>query len=183
MIFWTKYAQKGYLLSKTEKLNTTNWILHIQISLGTKFHLKKFWILGTNLPKKSISSRKQKSGTFACVCVCYLKSEHHHWILHIWITHFFLQATLFFNSTCVSELFMNWAPNVAFALLTTNNRYYTETHFTFSRFGLDLFILYLCDLFFIFSNIFIVINHMTTFKQTYLFVARFFRISPIIFGW
>ena len=30
--------------------------------------------------------------------------------------------------------------------------------------------LYLCDLFFIFSLIFIVINHITSFKQTYFFV-------------
>ena len=33
--------------------------------------------------------------------------------------------------------------------------------------GLCLFILYLCDLFFNFSLIFIAINHLTTFKQRY----------------
>ena len=33
--------------------------------------------------------------------------------------------------------------------------------------------LYLCDLFFIFSIIFIVIDHMTSFKQTYLFFVNF----------
>ena len=32
---------------------------------------------------------------------------------------------------------------------------------------------YLYDLFFIFSLIFIVINHMTSFKQTYLFFGHF----------
>ena len=35
---------------------------------------------------------------------------------------------------------------------------------------LGLFMSYLCDLFFIFSLIFIVINHITSFKQTYFFV-------------
>ena len=48
--------------------------------------------------------------------------------------------------------------------------------------GPGLFMSYLCDLFFIFSLMFIVINHITLFKQTYLF-CKVFRISPIIFGW
>ena len=39
--------------------------------------------------------------------------------------------------------------------------------------GLGLFILYLCDLFFIFSLIFIVINDITSFKQTYLLFVHF----------
>ena len=38
---------------------------------------------------------------------------------------------------------------------------------------LGLFMLYLCDLFFIFSLIFSVINHITSFKQTYLFFVHF----------
>ena len=36
-----------------------------------------------------------------------------------------------------------------------------------------LFNLYICDLFFIFSLIFIVINHMTSLKQSYLFFVHF----------
>ena len=39
MIFWTKFAQKGFFPSKTKKA-TTHWILHIWISQGTKFQLK-----------------------------------------------------------------------------------------------------------------------------------------------
>ena len=34
---------------------------------------------------------------------------------------------------------------------------------------IDLVMSYLCDLFFIFSHIFISINHITSFKQTYAF--------------
>ena len=49
--------------------------------------------------------------------------------------------------------------------------------------GLGLLILHLCDLYFILSLIFIVINHITLFKQTQLFCCTFFRISSIIFGW
>ena len=36
-----------------------------------------------------------------------------------------------------------------------------------------LFIPYLCDLFFIFSLIFTVINHITSLKQTHLFLVHF----------
>ena len=36
------------------------------------------------------------------------------------------------------------------------------------------FIYVVCDLFFIFSPIFIVINHITSFKQTYLFFLYIF---------
>ena len=39
--------------------------------------------------------------------------------------------------------------------------------------GLVLFMLYLCDLFFIFSLFFIVFNHITLLKQTHLFFAHF----------
>ena len=42
--------------------------------------------------------------------------------------------------------------------------------------GQDLFILYLRDLYFIFSLIFIAINHITFIKQTHLFVVHFFII-------
>ena len=38
--------------------------------------------------------------------------------------------------------------------------------------GLGLFMAYLCDLVFIFSLIFIAINHITVFKQTYLIFAN-----------
>ena len=48
--------------------------------------------------------------------------------------------------------------------------------------SLGLFMLYLCDLFFIVCLIFIAINHITSFKQTYLFFVHFLDI-PFIFAW
>ena len=40
LIFWTKYTQKSYFCSITEKSKHHHWIVHIQISLGTEFQLK-----------------------------------------------------------------------------------------------------------------------------------------------
>ena len=37
-----------------------------------------------------------------------------------------------------------------------------------------------CNLFFIFSLIFVIINHIITLKQTHMIFAYFFRISNII---
>ena len=39
--------------------------------------------------------------------------------------------------------------------------------------GLGLYMSYLCEVFFIFSLIFIDINHITSFKQTYIFCVHF----------
>ena len=43
--------------------------------------------------------------------------------------------------------------------------------------GLGLFILYLCDILFIFSLIFIIINHIILSKETHLFCYIFYNIS------
>ena len=56
------------------------------------------------------------------------------------------------------------------------------THFTFSIFvpkfrRPGLFMSYICDLFFIFSLIFIAIYHITSLKQTHLFLYIFKNIS------
>ena len=50
------------MLPKTKNKHH-QWILHIQISLSTKFHFKQLWILRTNFPKKGISGPKQKKFT------------------------------------------------------------------------------------------------------------------------
>ena len=47
--------------------------------------------------------------------------------------------------------------------------------------SLDL-MLYLCDRFFIFSPIFIVINHITLFKQTYLYFAHLLEYFLLLLG-
>ena len=48
---------------------------------------------------------------------------------------------------------------------------------------LGVFISYLCDLFFIFILIFIMINRIISWIQTHLFFCLFSRICPIIFPW
>ena len=45
--------------------------------------------------------------------------------------------------------------------------------------GLGLFMSYLCDLFFFFSLIFIVINHITSLKQMHLLFVQFLEYLPL----
>ena len=47
---------------------------------------------------------------------------------------------------------------------------------------LGLFMSYLCDLFFFFFSIFIMINRIMSWIQTHLFFCLFFRVIPFIFG-
>ena len=58
----------------------------------------------------------------------------------------------------------------ASVLLNAYKHHYAESHFIFSKLVSmsrpSLFILYLCDLYFIFSLVFIVIYHITSLKQT-----------------
>ena len=62
-------------------------------------------------------------------------------------------------------------------LLNSYNNDYNQTHFIFSifvsMFRASLFVSNLCDLFLIFSVIFIFINYITSHKQTYLFFVPF----------
>ena len=85
MIFLSNFAQKTCFWSKTEKNEHHHWILHIRISLGTKFQLKLtiliFWI---EFVQKVFPVKNRKS-------------EQHHWILHIRIslgTKFQLKLTI-----------------------------------------------------------------------------------------
>ena len=57
---------------KNKKSEQNHWILHIWISLGTKFQLNwKFWFFGHQIyPKRTFMVQKSKT-------------EHHHWILYI----------------------------------------------------------------------------------------------------
>ena len=65
---------------------------------------------------------------------------------------------------------MNRASDVCFGVVNAYKHHYAEPHFIFSKLVSmsrpSLFILYLCDLYFIFSLIFIVINHIASLKQT-----------------
>ena len=64
LIFWTKFTQKCYFRSKLEKINITIEFCLFELVFG---YIIGFWYIGPNLPKKSISSLKQKSSIFACV--------------------------------------------------------------------------------------------------------------------
>ena len=74
-----------FLAENVKSKHYHHWILHIRISIAIKFPLNwQLWFFGPNLPKKSISGRKQKN-------------EHPHWILHIrnsLSTKFCLQLTI-----------------------------------------------------------------------------------------
>ena len=61
--FGPSLPKKGYLQSKTEKLNKHHhWILYVRIRLRTKFQLKlAILIFRPNLPNKGISGRKRKN--------------------------------------------------------------------------------------------------------------------------
>ena len=79
------------------------------------------------------------------------------------------------------NVFMNRASNVALVLLNAYKHHYAGPHFIFSKSVSmsrpSLFILYLCDQYFI-----IVINHTTSLKQTDALVfCIFFTISLLFF--
>ena len=61
MIFWTKFAQKRYFWSKTEKKNITITSCIFALVRVPNFTVNKwFWILGANLPKRVFPVKKQK---------------------------------------------------------------------------------------------------------------------------
>ena len=49
LIFWTKFAQKGYFRSKAEKNKHHSWIQHTQTRLDIRFQLRQSWFFGPNL--------------------------------------------------------------------------------------------------------------------------------------
>ena len=73
LIFWTKFAKKKHFQSRAEKREHHNLILHIQISLGTKF-LPKLTILMflTEFAQKRYvqSKRKKVNSTNEFVIFC-----------------------------------------------------------------------------------------------------------------
>ena len=94
----------------------------------------------------------------------------------------FYKQRVFFNSAPVLlNFFMNWASNVAW--MYAYNHHYTETHlhlvYLCPCLRLGLFVSYLCALFFIFSLIFSLINHITLLKQTHLFLVHFLEFLLI----
>ena len=69
--FWTKFAQEGYLRSKTERDNIIIEFCIFELVLVPNFNFDwQFWFFEPNLPKNGFSGLKQKS-------------EHYYWVLHI----------------------------------------------------------------------------------------------------
>ena len=116
-VFWNEFAQRGCFQSKTEKVNTTIEFCLFKFVLVPNFSLNwQFLFFGPNLPKKGVSSPKQKKWTppwnstypnFSLyqisawndkfhfldqifpkrvLLVSNRKSKHRHWNLQIWIS-------------------------------------------------------------------------------------------------
>ena len=82
------------------------------------------------------------------------------------ILHAFLQATL---SSTIQMLLRCCLIHTTIIMLS----HILYLVYLYLCIDLGLFMSYLCDLFYIFSLVFIVINHVTSFKQTYLFFVHF----------
>ena len=95
LIFWTKFAQKGYIQLNTEKANLTIKFYRFESLHVPNFSLNwQCWFFGPNLPKNVISGQKKK------------KSEHHQWILHTRIsqgTKFYFKQFWFFGTNLTKK--------------------------------------------------------------------------------
>ena len=103
--------------------------------------------------------------------------------------HDFFYKHRFFSTQpqcCLTFPWMSFKCCLGVAWYIWYKHHHTETLFIFTIFGpcLDLggFMLYLCNLFFIFIVILIMINRIIWWLQTHLFFCLFFRVCPIIFG-
>ena len=82
LFFYLRLSKRLLTVSNRESEQHL-WILHIQISLGTKFNLNwQFWFFRPNLPKKGVSNLKQKKVNSAIeFCIFKLVYNHLHKIL------------------------------------------------------------------------------------------------------
>ena len=70
LIFWTKFAQKGYFRSKTEKMSITIEFCMFTLVSVPNFSLNRwFWYFGQNLPKKGISGETEKLNSTIDFCI------------------------------------------------------------------------------------------------------------------
>ena len=89
------------------------------------------------------------------------------YLCRIYVIYFFISS--------LSFIVINHKPRLAIIIL----RYMLYLVYLCPYLGLGIFMSYLWDLFFIFSLIFIVINRITSFKQTYLFFVHFLECLPL----
>ena len=60
-MFWSKFVQKSYFQSQTNKIDCTVEFCVFELAKVPNFTLnKQFWLFGANFPKKDIPSLKQK---------------------------------------------------------------------------------------------------------------------------
>ena len=65
LIFWTKFAQKGYFQSTSEKMNTTNKFCLFKSVYIPNFTLNcQFWFFGPNLAKEYLVKIGKKWTTY-----------------------------------------------------------------------------------------------------------------------
>ena len=84
MTFWTKFAQKEYFRSWTEKVTTIEFCIFELVQVSSFTLNWQLWLPGPNFPKKSISGLERKSD-------CHL------WILHVRIS---LEVKFHLNWQC-----------------------------------------------------------------------------------
>ena len=71
LIFWTNIAQIRYFQSKRKKSEQHNGILHIWISLTTKFQLKlRIRVFGPNLAKKGTTEQNNQFNKLQAFTFC-----------------------------------------------------------------------------------------------------------------
>ena len=74
LIFWTKFAQKGYFWSETGPMNIINQFSIFELAWATSFISNtQFWVFEPNCPKRVFLVQSRKN-------------EQHHRIQHIWIS-------------------------------------------------------------------------------------------------
>ena len=90
---------------------------------------------------------------------------------------FFINSAFCNSALVLLYSFINWALNIAEVLLKTSTiiilRHILYLVYLYPCLDLSLFMSYFCDVFFIFSLIFIAVNHMKSLKQTHFFFVHF----------
>ena len=135
----------------------------------------KLWWVGARKKKTKTKTKTKKTTAFFIpfilsegIFLTFVLSQYiGHWI------HFQNINTFTYQKTLLYTLFYHQKPSVLPYCIVLRRILYL----VYLCLGLDLFMLYLCDLFFIFSLIFIIINHVTVLKQFFIF----FRIAPCHF--
>ena len=106
---------------------------------------------------------------------CWIRTNKCYWALIT--THFFYKQHFINSVSVLLNFFINWASNIAWVLLNIYMTIIIQRHFIFSVFVFmcrprSIYV-YLYILFFIFSLIFIAMNHMMSLKHSHLFFVHF----------